>query len=195
MCFSLIATRAWTKHMLSPWGRWVSENLSLTLSWHKIPDKDWRGMFLEKHNRVDYTAARLSVVAVLSDKHQHVGQRHSLPPNMVKKRHVTCVKAREAKGWTCEKLIIYTLEKISTHTCSRSSVCCFVYLLFLHQRKRRGDSEMELEGEVGGSVVQEIEGERRGEKSCWQRRRGRDGTMWKNRPTVQRACIGERDDW
>lgn len=55
-------------------------------------------MFLEKHNRVDYTAARLSVVAVLSDKHQHVGQRHSLPPNMVKKRHVTCVKAREGKG-------------------------------------------------------------------------------------------------
>lgn len=55
-------------------------------------------MFLEKHethDRLDYTAARSLVVAVLSDKRQRVGQRRGLPPNMVKKRHVTCVKARE----------------------------------------------------------------------------------------------------
>lgn len=58
-------------------------------------------MFLEKHekhDRLDYTAARSLVVAVLSDKRQRVGQRRGLPPNMVKKRHVTCVKARERKG-------------------------------------------------------------------------------------------------
>lgn len=72
--------------------------------------------------------------------------------------------------------------------------CCLLVCLFAlsppEEKKRRQVEE--LEGVVGGSVVQEIDGERRGKRVA-DRRGERGGTVWKNCPvtTVQQACIGE----
>lgn len=144
------------------------------LSWHRIPYKDSGGMFLGRARQ-----AGLCCCQALR------GCPTSAGVWRFKKGTSHALRLERKKGQTCENLIINTLEKISTHTCIWTVVCWSVYFLFLHQRKRRGDSHRSCRGSGGGggSVVQE--GEARG---GW----GRQREAW-NRPvaTVQQACIGE----
>lgn len=57
----------------------------------------------------------------------------------LKKRHrpITCVTALEGKGWTCEDLIIYTLEEISTHMHKECHLLVCLFALSPPEEKKR----------------------------------------------------------
>lgn len=67
----------------------------------------------------------------------------------VKKRDITCVKAREMKGRTCENLIIYTLEK-DVHTYAQEMPFVGLFICSFSTRGKEEETGKGAGGRCGG---------------------------------------------
>lgn len=139
----------------------------------------------EKARRLDYTVASSWVIADVWQAPTSWPETLAATQSGLRKRQFTCVKALERKRWTCENLIIYTLEKMSTQEMP------FVGL-FICSFSTRGKEEKtgkEAEG------VWEVLSCRRKEERQWvvDRRGERGGNHLEepscdNRPTGMHRC-------
>lgn len=150
-------------------------------------------MFLEKHDRLDYSAASslwllfLSVKHMVADTHCQ-SKKEKEPPQ----KHIT--KLLRERRWTCENLIISNLWKHENIT-TRVHKKCHLLVLFICSFSTRGKGEEtgKRSRKVNRRSCRKKKGkeEKREETESWQKRE-RGGGARKNHPVtaIQQACIG-----